>query len=99
MKVSSIGNQKIFGDGTDFTKPNEVWIDIDKKDLIENNYYLYPTNTIKLISTKEITGCNSIYLECDTIVEINFINFDAKKCPDTFNMFRECQTLISLDLS
>ena len=99
LKVSSIGENKIFGDGTEFTKPNEVWIDTDKKVDLEKNYYDFPTNIIKLRWTEEITGCESMFLECKTIVEIKFIKFDAKKCLSTFHMFRDCQSLISLDLS
>ena len=99
LKVSEDGDQKIFGDGEFFTKPDEVWIDELKQDNVENHYTIYTANIIKLVWTNEIEGCESMFMECTTISEINFIYFDAKKCDNTIQMFYNCISLISLDLS
>ena len=100
LKVIGGLNQKIFnGDGQFFTKPDEVWIDGLKKDNVQNNYEISSTQIITLKWTNEIEGCDSMFWGCDKITEINFVYFDAKKCTNTFEMFRGCRSLTSLDLS
>ena len=99
LKVSRTGQQNIFNNGHYFTKPNEVWIDTDKMEPFYYNYNLNPTNIIKLIWTDEITSCKYMFKDCNTIKEINFIDFDAQKCNDTNNMFQGCTSLISMELS
>ena len=99
LKVSGGDSQKIFGDGTDFTKPDEVWIDINNIPVVNSLNNLSPTNIIKLVWKNDITECQFMFKGCDEITEINFTHFDAKKCTSTDNMFRECYSLKSLDLS
>lgn len=99
LKVSRTGQQNIFNNGIYFTKPNEVWIDTDKMEPLDYNYNLNPTNIIKLIWTDEITSCKYIFKDCNTIKEINFIDFDAQKCNDINKMFQGCTSLISMELS
>ena len=99
LKVSGGDSQKIFGDGTDFTKPDEVWIDINNISVVNSLNNLSPTNIIKLVWKTDITECQFMFKGCDEITEINFTHFDAKKCTSTDNMFRECYSLKSVDLS
>ena len=99
LKVSGGNSQKIFGDGTDFTKPDEVWIDINNIPVVNSLNNLSPTNIIKLVWKTDITKCQFMFKGCDEITEINFTHFDAKKCTSTENMFRECYSLKSVDLS
>ena len=96
LKVSGNGEQKIFNSGTN---PNEIWIDNTKQNNIINTYNLNPTNIIKLKWTNDITNCNKMFQGCDTIVEMNFTDFDVKKCSHIVCFFKYCYSLISLDLS
>ena len=97
LRVNESGIQKIFNDGT---KPDEIQIDeIIHQNPIKNFYNLNSTNIVKLIWTNNIIDCFSMFSECNSIIEMNFINFDASYCINTTNMFSNCHSLISLDLS
>ena len=95
LKVSNSGEQKIFNSGT---KPNEIWID-NIQQSINNSYYLEPTNIVKMIWTNDITDCYYMFFGCDSIIEMNFTNFDASKCQNIGAIFKGCISLKSLDLS
>ena len=97
LKVSQSGEQKIFNSGTE---PDKILIDYKEQEIYANHsYYLNITNTVELIWTKDIMNCSYMFSECYSIIEINFTNFDARKCYKVGNMFANCQSLISLDLS
>ena len=64
LKVSESENQKIFSNRTDFTKPNEVWIDKFKQETTKNDYNIIPTNIIN-----DITKCQFMFYDCNTITE------------------------------
>ena len=97
LKVSQPGTHKIFDSGTN---PDEIWIDgIKKEDSVTSSFNLNPSNIVKLIWTNEITTCDNMFNGCDSIIEMNFTNFDAKECSSTNCMFSGCSSLISLDLS
>ena len=97
LKVSQNGNQKIFFYGT---KPTEIYIDDINQSIVNNNSYLLnSTNIVKLIWNNEINICNSMFKECNSIIEMNFTNFEATICSSIESMFRNCSSLISLDLS
>ena len=87
LKVSITGEQNILNRYNYFTKPNEVWIDTDKMENVLYRYNINTTNNIKLIWTNEITACKYMFKDCNTIKEINFIEFDAQKCTDITKMF------------
>ena len=95
LRVSQNGIQKIFNNGT---KPDEIWID-DEQQSINKSYNLITTNIIKLIWTHNITNCYQMFLGCNSIIEMNFTKFDATKCERLDGIFRNCHSLISLDLS
>ena len=95
LKVSGNGDQNVINDGR---KPNEIWID-ERQKSVAYRYNLNPTNIVKLKWTKDIISCDSMFEGCNSIVEINFTNFDATKCPSITSMFRSCHSLRSLDLS
>ena len=75
LKVSKTGIQKIFNIGT---SPSEIWIDSIRQETVKNSYDLNPINTVKLIWANKIGDCNYMFKDCDTIIEMNFIKFDAK---------------------
>jgi len=97
LRVNKSGMQRIFNDGT---QPDEIQIDnIIHQNPIKNFYDLNSTNIVKLIWTNNILHCFSMFSKCNSIIEMNFINFDASYCINTTNMFSNCHSLISLDLS
>ena len=97
LRVNESGMQRIFNDGT---QPDEIQIDnISQSKPISNSYDLNPSNIVKLIWTNNILHCFSMFSKCNSIIEMNFINFDAAYCKNTANMFSNCHSLISLDLS
>ena len=96
LRVYNGQQQKIFNSGT---KPNEVWIDNIKQQNVSNSYQLDPTNIVKLIWTNKINNCSFMFYGCNSIIEMNFTNFDATNCSTTAGMFRNCTSLKSLDLS
>ena len=97
LKVSQSGEQKIFNDGT---TPDEILVDNNTISQSATNLInLNPSNIVKLIWTNKITTCNHMFDGCKSITEMNFTNFDANECSSTSDMFRNCISLISLDLS
>ena len=96
LKISGNGQQKIFNRGTN---PNKISIDVSERQFAGNTYNLNPTNIVKLKWTDDITDCEKMFLGCDTIIEINFTNFDSTHCKKISYMFKDCNSLKSLDLS
>ena len=96
LKVSQNGNQKIFNRGT---YPDEVWINDYKMTSVTNYYSLNTDDNVTLIWTNEINNCNGMFKDCNSIIEINFTDFDAKKCIEMIEIFKNCSSLISLDFS
>ena len=64
-----------------------------------NSYNLNPTNIIKLKWTNNIEDCEYMFQDCNSIIEMNFTNFDATRCFTFSYMFIDCHSLTSLDLS
>ena len=100
LKVSKIGQQKIFNNDEIpdkiYKDEHEIPQNLSSPIIIDLN----PSNIVKLIwTTKEIFQCCSMFLGCDSIIEMNFTGFDATKCTSTSSMFRDCSSLKSLDLS
>ena len=97
LKVSHSGTHKIFTAGT---APNKIYInDIQQSITNSFNYDLNPENIVKLEWTDEIDDCYNMFLDCNSIIEMNFSNFDATKSSQTYSMFRGCNSLQSIDLS
>ena len=97
LKVSRSGEQKIFSAGT---SPNEIWKDNNMLQIsASNSYNLNPTNIIKLKWTNYIENCDYMFQDCNSIIEMNFTNFDATRCITFSYMFIDCHSLTSLDLS
>ena len=71
VKVSRTGIQYVFNGGTYFTKPNEVWIDTDKKEFVQNNYNIIPTNIIILKWTSEIIVCKYMFYNFSVVMQNN----------------------------
>jgi len=97
LKVSKNGEQKIFNSGT---RPDEIWIDNSKiTNTTSNIYNLNTTNIVQLKWINEISDCKGLFKDCISIVEINITQFNASKCSIIHNMFKNCQSLKSIDLS
>ena len=97
LKVSKNGEQKIFNSGT---RPDEIWIDNSKiTNTASNIYNLSTTNIVQLKWINEISDCKGLFKDCISIVEINITQFNASKCSIIHNMFKNCQSLKSIDLS
>ena len=97
LKVSQNGDQKIFNG---IEKPTEILIDNSSQPIIENYIYsLNKTNIVTLIWTDLINNCRGLFKDCNTIIEINFTDFDATNCLNLDYMFRDCSSLKSLDLT
>ena len=71
---------------------------MSQKNVIKT-YNLNHTNIIKLIWTNGINDSEKMFKDCNTIIEMNFTQFNATKCKDFSCMFEGCHSLISLDLS
>ena len=97
LKVSKNGESKIFNTGT---RPDEIWIDNSKiTNTASNIYNLSTTNIVQLKWTNKISNCNGLFKDCISIVEINITRFNASKCAVIGNMFNNCTSLTSIDLS
>ena len=104
LKFSGAGNKRIFYDKnwsrySPFTRPNEVFINEIKQDNINYSYNLNNSDIVKLVWKEKITGCECMFMGCDSIIEMNFTNFDISHSKSMQKMFSECESLISLDLS
>ena len=75
LKVSQSGQQNIFHSGT---RPNQVFIDDKLEQKVNNSYSLNSTNIVKLIWTDNINDCYFMFYGCKSILEMNFIDFDAQ---------------------
>ena len=101
MRLTQEGNHKIFSKSPNSpSTPTKVYInDILQEGSISNIYPFNPGDVFKLEWEEDITDCESMFYECNSIVEINFIEFDISRCTNTNKMFRNCKSLISLDLT
>ena len=103
MRVSGTGKQKIFYDKNcskaTFTRPNEVYINETNQSDINYEYNLNERDIIKLVWKEVIIECECMLYSCETIVEINFTNFDASNSIYMDKMFENCKSLKYLDLS
>ena len=80
LKVSGNGVQKVFYDNIcdiPFTKPNKIYIDNNAEASVQSSYELTSENIIKLEWTETITISRCMFKDCDSIVEMNFSDFDT----------------------
>ena len=103
LKVSGQGYKKVFYDKNCsrymFTRPNEVYINQTKQDKVHHSYDLNSGDIVKLVWNETIMGCGCMFQSCDSIIEINFTNFDTSQSKYMNYMFTNCKSLKSLDLS
>ena len=81
--------------------PDEVYINEDKQNQIQSNYYFNDTkNIIKLLWKTSINTAYCMFKSCSKITEINLSNFDTSKITSISYIFYGCSSsLTSLDLS
>ena len=84
LRLTSTGNKAILYSGYSI-KPSEVFIDGNPKEIL-NSYDVDETNIIKLKFNTSITDCYMMFFQCDSIIEINFTNFDTSLCTNMARM-------------
>ena len=84
-------------------RPKEIYINDTLQDIISYEYnFTYPnnyTNIFKIIWNISITTANSMFMNCQNIIEIDLSNFDKSQVSEMNNMFDCCSSLKSLNLS
>ena len=66
------------------------------------NYYLYfrsgGIHTIKVIFRKKLYNCDSLFMDCEDIIEIDMPNFDSSQVISCQSMFQGCSSLRKINL-
>ena len=99
LKFTGSGSHNVFYKEHNFTWPNEVYINNNKKDYVNYTYDLNEGDIVKLVWTTDIINCQYMFNDCESIKEIIFTNFNTSLCNYMSLMFKNCKSLISLDLS
>ncbi len=55
--------------------------------------------TSAVVDVQGITNCSGMFLHCNNLQQIKFVNFDTSKVTNMSEMFRFCSDLTELDLS
>ena len=81
--------------------PNQIYINDSLKDNITNRYDFNDSEiiTIKIKWNITIESTESMFDNCNRIIQIDLTYFNNSKVNNTSKMFRNCESLISLDLS
>ena len=95
LKILGQGSKKVFNDNS----PDEIYIYGNKKTTATNTYPLNSENITKLVWTRQLTSCYSMFESCEDIIEMNLTFFDTSHVTRMVYMFRNCHILISLELS
>jgi len=105
LKIKGNGNFKILSDSFfDKYKPSEIYINNGTQNDI-NNFYTFDNqenynNTVIIIwDVEKINTADSMFSNCNQIIEINFSRFNTSEIIFMASMFYNCSSLISLDLS
>ena len=82
----------------------EIYINKESQDIIKNEYSFgsqaVKFNNVKIIwNIKKINSTDSMFNDCNKIIEINLSKFDTSEVTSMANMFYKCSSLISLDLT
>ena len=104
MKLTKGNDLKVYGEDLEecdfpFTKPDEVYINGDKKSNLAEQDFPEEENEVILKWKNPITSCACMFRDCGHIIEIDFSHFDASQVTYVLNMFRDCKMLKSLNLS
>ena len=102
LKIKGSGNIKIISD--DFFKIyNQCEINLNNtyEDLVTNKNYFNESDNIniKIKFNNIIENAMHMFQDCDSIIEIDFSNFDTSQITNMAYMFYNCKSLKSLDLS
>ena len=94
------GMSNVFSSEGSITKPDEVYINEIKQDLIKSEYMLENSeNNIELVWYSPATSTFNMFKGCSKIKEINFTNFDSSKVTNAQSMLHGCTSLIKLDFT
>ena len=98
--INAKGNISVFQKSGSFTKPDEIYINEEKKAEVNSIYYFTGlNNTVKLIWNTSVISTSEMFFGCSDIIKIDFSNFDSSYVKKMENMFFGCSSLKSLDLS
>ena len=104
IMVQGIGMQSIFYGGTScgnsiFTKPEEVYINNIRQDIVKDKYnFTKSPNIIKLVWSSTMSNCNCLFRDCTNIIEMDFSKFDFSNGLSAYEMFYNCNLLTSLNM-
>ena len=102
LKINGTRNVTILSDSF-YQRYNPCQIDINGsfKDNISNRYDFNDSEiiTIKIKWNITIESTESMFDNCNRIIQIDLTYFNNSKVNNTSKMFRNCESLISLDLS
>ena len=98
LKINGTGDIKIFYENYNFGE-FEVFINGNFQNISKYIYHFENNlNDIKIVSKDTLFSASNMFIECDSITEINLSNFDSSQITDMESMFEGCLSLISLNL-
>ena len=99
LKISGIGQKKIFSDEYTKNYPDEIYINGIKQTNITNEYQLNNiNNTIKFVWYNKLGMLRVFFKECADITEIDLSNLDTSEISRMDNIFNGCLSLTSVIL-
>jgi surface protein len=103
LTIKGTGYKPVFANHREFEThnyPNETYINGDKQDSVNYNYYFNETyNNVKLIWYNNIIDPSHMFVGCSDITEIDLSHFNTSEVTEIRGMFTNCISLTSLNLS
>ena len=94
LKMKGKGNQKIYNKPC----PDEIYINNEKGNNNQKQNLDYDYNNIILLKYRSrLTDCSAMFQGCESITEIDFLNFDTSEVRDMNSMFDGCRKLTSIN--
>ena len=104
FKINKSGKNNILGDpikcSNGFQKPDEIYINgVNQSDINSEYIFENPVNIIEFIWKTEPDSTSCLFSNCTNIIEFDFSKFNSSKVTHSQNMFYDCSSLTSLNLS
>ena len=94
LKIKGPGTQNIISSEFSGLYPDIFYINEERIENINNNYYFNETeNIVKLIWNDRINNCNKLFDGCQNITFIDLSNFDFSEGISANSMFSVCTSL------
>ncbi len=103
LKTYGTGNIKIIGeeDFFKFVLPDKRYINNKEANEIKKQYYFDNSgdkiNNFTLIWNEELNSIANMFYDCKKIIEIDFSNFNTSLVKDMRFIFRDCESLTSIN--